>query len=1045
MRSRFVRALPPSDEGAGELRVACAREEAKGQKPRRTGGSIDEFGEQRMSTRQLKYFDREEAQSADDLHQRDASQKVPARIVSRPRPSIPAGAGSIAEFTNSNPDATAASRNEPASNLHRLKCFALPIDQKVRYRSAALAGLRRNKEPREGALLSEDLLAGAAADVAKSLREGEPTTRLDDVARKRASMSAEELGNALLQSGRIDAAEAYYRAVLVSPVDRPWPLVGLARVMEKRGDSGATIAALRLCFDRFPALANPGWYVLLSRAEAASGDDGLAEITLSEGVARFPKSPRPAQQFAEFLGARGRNDEAIARWRALVRDFPDHVEPSWLVNLAARLRGAGLADEADAVVAQLAELFPLDPASLMYRAQHALSRQEWRKASTLSRQCLEQNPHAAKQEWFNICAFALLRGGSVAESLSLSKEARNRFPDSAPVARQLAITLQELGHWQEAESLWAELIRGGSEKPALNWHLQLLSCRRNQPLRCDLREAVKDFEEHFPDHPAGRLAVLQDCLARHAGFEEFSAETSAALARFPACRPLLANFHVPVLLGSGRASEARRLAAQLMSEQQDHFALLAQWNIGVDVNGESAIRESVQAAALQTWDMEPGLALCGWLIGLRSKWALMQARSLCENLLARFSTDLKLNRLYARILIELGEDERALEIVESLPDECRIKETLELRAWSAARIGSLERARAIWADILDNTYCSALHGSRPNLVPVSSADSDLAPNDVVAFCCVRNEMANLPGFLRHHRRLGIRRFVFIDNLSTDETGSFLRAQPDVVLHRTSDSFPEAGSGMRWINHLIEEHGLGRWCLFADADEDFIYPGWETVPVNRFAAWLDSEGAEAVGGMLLDLYPERIVDSQGSPAKREDCCFYDRQYDWLGLTRSPWRRAAGGIRYRLFGTECQLQKTPFLKGGRGSYLNNHETTPVRLSSVSAALLHFKCANLFAKAGQPCINREDAGYFPDLVPGCTRRYERYASASDRLLKFDLLDHALTRRLGNSLELVEHELMQAPAAYLDWLEGEKSNSARAVHRLGSSPDKVVGASAG
>ncbi len=659
-------------------------------------------------------------------------------------------------------------------------------------------------------------------------------------------------------------------------------------------------------------------------------------------------------------------------------------------------------------------------------AQDALSRQDWTMAGALAALCLAQHPRAAKPDWFNVCAIALLRTGRTAQSLSLFKEARRRFPNSAPVIQQYAAALQQLGHWEEAESLWSELIRQNSGKPILNWHVQQLQCRRNRPRRWKLRDAVEDFEALFPDHPAGRLALLQDCLARHAGFEAYSSEARAALARFPSSRPLLANFYVPVLLGSGDADEAKRLAAQLMAEQQDHFALIAHWNVEMDLSGDIAVRESVRTAvADQKWDIEPGLAICLFLANLRSKWALVEARALCENLLDRFSSDFRIGRVYARILVELGENERAQETIASLPLECRVKETMELRAWSAAHTGDLDHARAIWDEILEGAYCSALHAPEPNLARVSAARPGMPRDSVIAFCCVRNEMANLPGFLKHHRGLGIGQFVFVDNLSTDDTHSFLRAQPDVVLYQTSDSFPEAGSGMRWINHLIEEHGEGRWCLFADADEDFIYPGWETTPVNRFAAWLDSEGAEAVGGILLDLYPERVVGPDGTPAKREDCRFFDDRYDWLGLPRSPWRRAAGGIRYRLFGTECQLQKTPLLKGGRGWYLNNHETTPVHLASVSAALLHYKCANLFAKAGHS-LSAAERHNFPDLVPGCTRRYGRYASASGWLANFDLRDPASTRRLGSSLELLARGLMQAPASYLNWLEHESANSA-------------------
>ncbi|HLQ20323.1 MAG TPA: glycosyltransferase family 2 protein, partial [Tabrizicola sp.] len=51
--------------------------------------------------------------------------------------------------------------------------------------------------------------------------------------------------------------------------------------------------------------------------------------------------------------------------------------------------------------------------------------------------------------------------------------------------------------------------------------------------------------------------------------------------------------------------------------------------------------------------------------------------------------------------------------------------------------------------------------------------AQIGADDILCFVCVRNEAARLPHFLRHHRALGVRHFLIVDNASSDGSATLL--------------------------------------------------------------------------------------------------------------------------------------------------------------------------------------------------------------------------------------------------------------------------------
>jgi glycosyltransferase involved in cell wall biosynthesis len=253
--------------------------------------------------------------------------------------------------------------------------------------------------------------------------------------------------------------------------------------------------------------------------------------------------------------------------------------------------------------------------------------------------------------------------------------------------------------------------------------------------------------------------------------------------------------------------------------------------------------------------------------------------------------------------------------------------------------------------------------------------------EIRVFMTVRNEILRLPRTLDHYRRIGACRFVVVDNGSTDGSKEFLLTQPDCHVFVTRNSYSEAGYGLEWQHSLLDEYGVNHWCLVVDADEWFIYPGYESQPLPALAAHLEQSGAQGMFAFLLDMYgagpiAQSIAEPQASPFDASR--YFDRDYAWhrrfyirgLQRPRFPQYDVVGGPRLRLlfpflhrhyylletlwqisFFTRAPLpvalrraptlSKIPFIRWLPGTrYQHPHATTPIELSNVTGALLHFK---------------------------------------------------------------------------------------------------------
>ena len=256
----------------------------------------------------------------------------------------------------------------------------------------------------------------------------------------------------------------------------------------------------------------------------------------------------------------------------------------------------------------------------------------------------------------------------------------------------------------------------------------------------------------------------------------------------------------------------------------------------------------------------------------------------------------------------------------------------------------------------------------------------ITPGTILLFATIRNEAARLPYFLAHYRALGVGHFLIVDNDSTDEGPALLADQGDVSLWQTGASYRAARFGMDWLQWLLIRHGHGHWCVTVDADELLIYPHHDTRPLPALTAWMDSRQIDALGALMLELYPKGPVDRAPHHPGQNPV----EVLEWYDSANYTIRRKAdidalwiqGGPRARMFLSGSPeraptLTKVPLVKWNRRfAYLNStHSLLPRRLNRIyatdggeflSGVLLHTKFLNtVSAKSAEEKLRRQHFG--------------------------------------------------------------------------------------
>ena len=248
---------------------------------------------------------------------------------------------------------------------------------------------------------------------------------------------------------------------------------------------------------------------------------------------------------------------------------------------------------------------------------------------------------------------------------------------------------------------------------------------------------------------------------------------------------------------------------------------------------------------------------------------------------------------------------------------------------------------------------------KQSLVRVDKNDITIDEDDIILFGNIKDEALRLPYFIDYHRRIGVTKFVIVDNNSTDKSQEFLLNQPDIITCFTETRYDEANQGLDWINSLLDRYGHGKWTLTLDADELFVYPNVEQISLRELCSHLEKDGNTAFNTTMLDMYGKSSISSTHySPGKDflETCPYFDGKLN-VNTSRD-------GARKRLFwdNTETNsesrppvLKKTPLVKWQKGfRYLaSTHVIKDVVTGKESGALLHFKLFSDFHEYAKKAV--------------------------------------------------------------------------------------------
>jgi len=211
----------------------------------------------------------------------------------------------------------------------------------------------------------------------------------------------------------------------------------------------------------------------------------------------------------------------------------------------------------------------------------------------------------------------------------------------------------------------------------------------------------------------------------------------------------------------------------------------------------------------------------------------------------------------------------------------------------------------------------------------------------IVICAVRNDLDRIKMQVEHHRKIGIKHFIYIDNMSTDGTFEWLENQKDITLYRIESKF-NASIKSAWWQLAIQREGYGKWYLILDSDELFAYPGMENMNIQKYIEFLKMKKISVITTPMIDMYSQnKLFEADICEDIKSRYCFFDtfynQEYGYIN-----WR-IFGGPRFRVFNIDLQLTKHSLLRAEENIIVLPHKIFPFSRNvekGAKAFLLHYK---------------------------------------------------------------------------------------------------------
>lgn len=220
-----------------------------------------------------------------------------------------------------------------------------------------------------------------------------------------------------------------------------------------------------------------------------------------------------------------------------------------------------------------------------------------------------------------------------------------------------------------------------------------------------------------------------------------------------------------------------------------------------------------------------------------------------------------------------------------------------------------------------------------------------APEPILV-CVEKNDLNRMRQLLDHYRKLGVEKFVIVDNMSTDGTVEYLKNQAGVDIWLATEKYTSTRR-QAWVNRVLSWYGYNRWYLVVDSDEYCVYPDCETRSIPEMVRYCKEHGYKTVRGVMLDMYAKADVSQLDEVENfREVCCYFDGD----GYYEEPnrfFRVIRGGMRERVMHTPVLLTKYPLFCYEKGVFEESahYRTTYPQNLNVPClfGILHYKFTN------------------------------------------------------------------------------------------------------
>jgi hypothetical protein len=213
--------------------------------------------------------------------------------------------------------------------------------------------------------------------------------------------------------------------------------------------------------------------------------------------------------------------------------------------------------------------------------------------------------------------------------------------------------------------------------------------------------------------------------------------------------------------------------------------------------------------------------------------------------------------------------------------------------------------------------------------------------------------------------------------------------------------------------MLNEYGVNRWCIIADADELLFFPNAAFVSLKDLREYFETKGSEALHCMLLDMYSDKPLSTAQMDVGEDPlrvCSFFDLDHERVQEQIFNPRdnryysleQLYGGCRLRMFGLRCNISKISFFKYTPQVFLGpgRHSIDKAKISDMQGVVFHTKFFNDFlakafteAERGEHWTEAlEYKGYVaalekdPDPVFLCDR--SRRFIGGDELVRLDIM---------------------------------------------------------